>query len=502
MAKLNGVKTIDMVGGEITKVEYDGAGYERVEGRAKSGDIVRVIDAWGSQKVGEYFEVISVTDDCVRVEGNTCSASCLDYRVEPFRKYSAPKGWKKGDKVRCQTSGEVVEVFAYKPKKRTVGGGKGDYFVGHEKGFTYIDESGYEHWTRIDKFEPMPTFREGDRVKTLARGEFNDIGKGEIGEITDILEYEGHPIRVSTDDDCDYFEPEDLELVEDKPKFEIGDYVVALPEANEEYSITTTDMKLGKVVEEDSWDSEDDIMIEIVAHKAVQTSMSFSVNSKYFRKATEDEIAEATKPSEGDIVVITANTNHSLNTVGDTGVVAKISRNGNPVAQVDVPGRPKVCNWTLFSEMRPATDEEKSKYEKAKAKSEFKVGDVVKMTADRNEHRFGDIKVIREFDEEDSVYPIGFNDLDGSHGGWANYDIIEKVSEEDAKFAKLGRKTGEFKKGDIVRVTNGYCEVKDGDIGEVTKADGSKFPGVTARGMQRYVAVELIAPVESRADLD
>ena len=40
MAALNGVKTLDMVGGEITKVAYEGAEYERVEGGAKVGDLV------------------------------------------------------------------------------------------------------------------------------------------------------------------------------------------------------------------------------------------------------------------------------------------------------------------------------------------------------------------------------------------------------------------------------------------------------------------------------
>lgn len=40
MAALKGVKTLDMVGGEITKVAYEGTEYERVEGEAKVGDLV------------------------------------------------------------------------------------------------------------------------------------------------------------------------------------------------------------------------------------------------------------------------------------------------------------------------------------------------------------------------------------------------------------------------------------------------------------------------------
>lgn len=37
MAKLAGVKTLDMVNGEITKVAYNGAEYERVEGPELTG---------------------------------------------------------------------------------------------------------------------------------------------------------------------------------------------------------------------------------------------------------------------------------------------------------------------------------------------------------------------------------------------------------------------------------------------------------------------------------
>lgn len=45
MAKLNGVKTLDMVNGEITKVEYDGAVYTKKGARVKSDDLLLVTDA-------------------------------------------------------------------------------------------------------------------------------------------------------------------------------------------------------------------------------------------------------------------------------------------------------------------------------------------------------------------------------------------------------------------------------------------------------------------------
>lgn len=211
-----------------------------------------------------------------------------------------------------------------------------------------------------------PTFSAGDRVKTLADGECGDVLAGEVGEITDTDAAEGdesdpYTIRVDTEDDHDYFRPQDLELV-------------------------------------------------------------------------------TYKPSEGDIVVITANTNHSRNEVGDIGKVGNVYLN---TANVDVLERPDSLtvngNLTKFSEMRPATAEEKAQYEAA------------------------------------------------------------------VKFAKLGRKPGEFKKGDIVMThdfDNGHKDV----IGEVTSADNSGRPLVKARykdgrTISLFSQSSLIAPVESRVDL-
>lgn len=56
MAKLEGVKTLDMVNGEITKVAYNGAEYERVEGDAQEGDLVLITDgSWCDATKGVLF---------------------------------------------------------------------------------------------------------------------------------------------------------------------------------------------------------------------------------------------------------------------------------------------------------------------------------------------------------------------------------------------------------------------------------------------------------------
>ncbi len=64
MAKLNGVKTLDMVNGEITKVAYGGAAYERVEGEAEVGDIVLITTiGWTDAREGEFYKAVDVDSD-------------------------------------------------------------------------------------------------------------------------------------------------------------------------------------------------------------------------------------------------------------------------------------------------------------------------------------------------------------------------------------------------------------------------------------------------------
>ncbi|WP_226568190.1 hypothetical protein [Bacillus stratosphericus] len=71
MAALKGVKTIDMKNGEITKVAYDGAEYERVEGEAKVGDLVLITDdSWCDATEGAFYLSIDISaEDPVIVGG-------------------------------------------------------------------------------------------------------------------------------------------------------------------------------------------------------------------------------------------------------------------------------------------------------------------------------------------------------------------------------------------------------------------------------------------------
>jgi len=144
------------------------------------------------------------------------------------------------------------------------------------------------------------------------------------------------------------------------------------------------------------------------------------------------------KPSVGDIVVITGNSINSENDVGDIG---KLTETGSDDARVQVIGGPTSSNWTLYSEMRHATDAEKAEYEKAVAQAEA-----------------------------------------------------------TELFTKAGRKPNELRKGDIIRVKNDCCAngVSNGDILEVTKNSSTSFAVVKGR---YRVAAEIACFAEDRKDI-
>ncbi|NUJ16246.1 hypothetical protein FKN04_06430 [Bacillus glycinifermentans] len=97
MAKLEGVKTLDMVNGEITKVSYDGSEYERIEGNArrvgKPGDLVLNGHRHPDLKLGEFYLLVrdegtswlSVRDEVDDFHGNAVT----DGNSILFRKVSA-----------------------------------------------------------------------------------------------------------------------------------------------------------------------------------------------------------------------------------------------------------------------------------------------------------------------------------------------------------------------------------------------------------------------------
>src|SRR5690625_2049501 len=166
MARLEGVKTLDMVNGEITKVEYNGEVYEKVD-TPKKGDIgLFTEDSWVSITEGgsvftEIIDVDDVGDPQVSSElGSVWRSKYLTY----FRKPSAPS-LKAGDKVRLISDNPkygfgLVRVGVVGEVRRI----NGDDLV--------VDFPNHTHWNGIiSDIEPVesesPKVKVGDTIRML-----------------------------------------------------------------------------------------------------------------------------------------------------------------------------------------------------------------------------------------------------------------------------------------------------------------------------------------------
>lgn len=416
MAKLNGVKTINMVAGEVTKVAYEGAEYERVEGGGQKGDIALTLTSWGDQDTGEYYVVNNEENRTWGYTGNTPSeyihiagkeedASCLRTDVSLFRKVSAaptlesrvstletdvaalkepatseadaPK-FKAGDKVRSKVGNHTVEVYAFNPTHCTQGVGAGQRFSFANEGFTYIDGNGNEIWVHTPNYELVAE-------KPLDVGDYVKV----------ITNYHGH-------------------------MFSNGDIIELVGEGY------NPNFKALRVSDGERW----------------------FVDSSEVVRATDAEVVAAQKSAKPAPPTF------------EDGDYAKV-----------------------VGEVRGINGIDK--------------GTVVKVTDG----------------ELDSDGEITFGLLDGSDWGFAEPASLEKISEEDAKWAKIGRGVNEYKEGDVVRflgaetshglnrhvgITTAITSVTCGHF----KLEVPEYLGELRYGTYtRPESIELVTPVESRFDV-
>jgi hypothetical protein len=167
-------------------------------------------------------------------------------------------------------------------------------------------------------------------------------------------------------------------------------------------------------------------------------------------------------------------------------------------------------NYTLFDEkdLCRATDEEVAEAKRKLARDEIQPGVYVKLQIpDGARPRYGwgdakngDVGKVKSRNDDEAIVDFP------SHSGWRGLlhefvlvtDEGRKQAEETAKWAAIGRKPGEFKVGDVVRIDSYNFVGKVEDVGDALL--GIRGYGGSYRGAEKD-DVELIAPVESVVNL-
>ncbi|MCX2773093.1 hypothetical protein [Bacillus sp. H2FL2] len=419
MAKLDGIKTLDMVNGEITKVAYGGAAYERVEGEAKEfgsvGDLVLNGRIHCDLTVGAFYEIVineeygwtTVRDDV----GDWHSDVLYNPRSVLFRKVAASANPSVEERV-AKAEGEIESL------KSDVAALKGE-----------------PEYKRIDRSEA----RAGDFVKF--------------------------------DDPPSY--------LTDKEYYEIKEFAQGDP-----------------VIIDDDGDEYDTYSDEFEVYRKVSAS---SVEAERLKVGDYAKVVNATdyhRFTDGDIVEI----------IGD--------RFGSPINELARRLTDGKNQYVPKRELVRATDEEVAEAKDAAARAKFKRGDKVRLLSGGGDYPLSGF-------ENDKIYEVLYNNFNHLKGkririadsterfGYATPDQLEILSEEEAaeierqqaeeaKWAKIGRKVGEYKKGDIVNTEYyGVFEVTEIDKGSEHPIRG-KMNGYESGMMIK--GVTLVTPVEARFD--
>lgn len=275
MAKLDGVNVVDMQNGEITKIAHYGVEYTKVDDVPKVGDIAVINEGHSvvGAEVGDYYEVlpdVSGTYIDTRLRGNIKYVASRGYATL-YRKLAQPP--KVSDERVSPPFAEMLtsKVEAVEKRVSALEGAKG---IGD-----------------------TPEFSVGDTVKALRDGEFDDVLFGEFGKITKLdCDYEdsGDPyiIRVDTDDDYDFFRPQDLELASQVTRIPTVDDIVVITGNSNKSRNKVGD--IGKVVKSFSND-EHSVSVEVPGRTFIKYGSGNYTSFSDMRHATDAEKAEYEK---------------------------------------------------------------------------------------------------------------------------------------------------------------------------------------------------------------
>jgi hypothetical protein len=206
MAKLIGVKTLDMVNGDVTRVEYDGAVYERVEEEVATGDLIYITAESRDVTAHAFYKVIGKNgfDDYQFLddEDDSMDVSYEEYalfrtktpKVEPLNVGDYIVALPESDREYGITNtdmklGKIIEVDDDEIEVETIA-----HKDSSEVGQTYAVEPKYfrkateeelvgARWVKIGR-KPNE-FKKGDIVRVIRNNPYGaEVERGFVGEIT------------------------------------------------------------------------------------------------------------------------------------------------------------------------------------------------------------------------------------------------------------------------------------------------------------------------------
>lgn len=492
MAKLTNVKTVDMVNGEITKVAYDGAEYTKVESGEK-GDIAVIVDAWGDQVIGEHYFVnyrnVDYDGDVFIGIDKGHYRECVGYerRMNYFRKISAPTLEDRVSEIERVQASLETEVAALK-------GEKANETIEFE-GATYrkVEREAHEGDVVIFRKNTSCTATNGKTYAVLSPNEESN-GVRFIGEMCG--DYNVYEVLFGrTRETVDVYEAQYVP--------QEGDVVVviannsgsrnAVGDIGKLSAVTSYDAKVNVPAKPDSngvdgnWHVFDDFRkatpAEVEAYEKAAHKASFAVGDYV-------KVVKSERGKEGEIVKITK--------VSDELQMRRVS---GDVVSADF--HAKSLDGELYGlaadQIVKATDAEIAEATAPK----LKAGDYIKWTDGSRSLPNGEIFEV--FGDEEGLHVV---DNDGDKRWSAlksplfKYEIL---SAEEVKWAKIGRKVNEFKKGDVVRVVKRLSSnFAVGILGivmrdEIDDCCRPTTEAITTDGKLKsfHPRVELVAPVES-----
>ncbi|WP_206427027.1 hypothetical protein [Bacillus velezensis] len=416
MAKLDGVKTLDMVNGEITKVAYGGAEYVKTDSPVQEGDLFLLTAGHEiiSGESGEFYLTEKYRNGNIviptRFLGNA-TATQSDGDGIAFRKVAAAANPSVEERV-AKAEGEIEAL------KSDVAALKGE-----------------PEYKRIDRSEA----RAGDFVKF--------------------------------DDPPSY--------LTDKEYYEIKEFAQGDP-----------------VIIDDDGDEYDTYSDEFEVYRKVSAA---SVEAERLKVGDYAKVVNATdyhRFTDGDIVEI----------IGD--------RFGSPYNELARRLTDEKNQYVPKRELVRATDEEVAEAKDAAARAKFERGAKVRLLSGGGDYPLSGF-------ENDKIYEVLYNNFNHPKGkririadsterfGYATPDQLEILTEEEAakierqqaeeaKWAKIGRKIGEYKEGDVVQFKDDYVAI--GVVEDVgTSRLGVRMPDEAYQGPYKN-DVTLITPVEARFD--